>query len=287
MQAILGGRNEVFRDKVALVTGGASGIGRALARALGTSGAHVLVTDIDGLGAQRVADEINASGGSAEAHEHDVRQREAWERLMARFDEGEGDSRPLDYLFNNAGIAVGGEVCQMTDEDWRRIVDTNLWGVIQGTLAAIRRMVPRRSGHIVNVASMSGLFPAPMTTAYATTKHAVVGLSTCLRAELADLGVDVTVICPGMVETPIWQVSPLRAIDRVTTLSALPFRNLDVDLAAATILKGVARRRAMVVFPAHARLIWWANRLVPGLALGVVRLIVRWVRALNASAAGS
>jgi NAD(P)-dependent dehydrogenase (short-subunit alcohol dehydrogenase family) len=283
MQAILRGRNEVFRGKVALVTGGASGIGRALARALGAAGAHLLVTDIDGLGAQRVADEINARGGSAEAHEHDVRQPEAWERLMARFDSG----RPLDYLFNNAGIAVGGEVCHMTEEDWRRIVDTNLWGVIHGTTAALRRMVPRRSGHIVNVASMSGLFPVPMTTAYSMTKHAVVGLSTCLRAELADLGIEITVICPGVTDTAIWEASPLRAVDRETTLNALPFRPYDVDRAAATILRGVARRQAMVVFPTHARLIWWANRLVPGVALGVVRLVVRYLRALNLPSSGT
>jgi short-subunit dehydrogenase len=174
-------------------------------------------------------------------------------------------------------------VRHLSDEDWRNIVDVNLWGVIHGSRVAVRHMVPRGTGHIINVASMSGLFPVPMTTAYATTKHAVVGLSTCLRAELADLGVAVTVVCPGLTDTAIWQVSPIRSADRKRLLDALPFRYESAERVAAAILEGAARRRAMVVVPAHARLLWWLNRAAPGPTLEVLRLIVRRLRSVAAT----
>jgi short-subunit dehydrogenase len=104
-------------------------------------------------------------------------------------------------MLNNAGIALGGEVRDMDLEHWRRILDVNLWGVIHGTTAAYQVMVKQGFGHIVNTASLGGLIPEPMATAYATTKHAVVGLSTSLRAEAAELRVKVSVVCPGFVQT--------------------------------------------------------------------------------------
>jgi len=110
----------------------------------------------------------------------------------------------LDYQFNNAGIAIGGDARDLTLDQWRRVLDVDLYGVLYGTLAAYPIMVNQGFGHIVNTSSAAGLLPTPLNAPYCTAKHAVVGLSLSLRAEGADLGVKVSAVCPGYVRTPIF-----------------------------------------------------------------------------------
>ncbi len=107
----------------------------------------------------------------------------------------------LDYLFNNAGIAIGGDARDLTLEQWRRVPEVNLYGELYGTIIAYPIMVGQGSGHIVNVSSAAGLFPGPINAPYCTSKHAVIDLSLSLRVEGADLGVNVCVVCPGYVRT--------------------------------------------------------------------------------------
>src|SRR5664280_2465562 len=109
----------------------------------------------------------------------------------------------LDFMFNNAGIAVGGEVRDLSLAHWQRVVDVNLMSVIHGVAAAYPLMIEQGRGHIVNTASLSGLVPSPLLVPYSTTKHAVVGLSIGRRVEAADHGVRVSVVCPGVIETPL------------------------------------------------------------------------------------
>src|SRR5450759_5369328 len=184
-------------SQVGIVTGAASGIGQALATALVARGDTVVLADVNAGGAKQVAAGL---GSRASAVGLDVRAADAVTQLV---DDVVGEHGRLDLMFNNAGIGGGGEVDELTTAHWTRIVDVNLLGVVSGTVAAHRVMVARGSGHIVNTASVLGLTPAPLATPYAMTKHAVVGLSLSLRAEAAARGVRVSVVCPGVIETPL------------------------------------------------------------------------------------
>jgi len=251
-----------YQGAVALVTGGASGIGRAVCEEMARRGAMVVVTDIDAAGAQAVADGIVAAGGRASAAGLDVRSAEEVERVYGEAAAAHGR---LDYVFNNAGLAVVGEVRDLGLEHWRRLVDVNLNGVIHGVHSAYRLMVRQGSGHIVNTASLAGLIGFPTALPYATTKAAVVGLSLSLRAEGAALGVKVSVLCPGFVQSAIFEAGTYVGSDKESAVSLIPVRFVPADVAARLILDGVAKNRAVIVFPFYARLMGWVQRLFPGL----------------------
>jgi NAD(P)-dependent dehydrogenase (short-subunit alcohol dehydrogenase family) len=268
----------LFQDKVVIVTGGASGIGRALCQEMGRLGALVVVSDMHGQGAKEVAEGINAVGGRARAVRLDVTLAEDVQGLV---DEVAAEHGLLDYMFNNAGIAVAGDVRDMNLEHWRRIMDVNLMGVLYGTLAAYELMARQGFGHIVNTASLAGLVSFPTATPYAATKHAVVGLSTSLRVEAADLGVKVSAVCPGFVRTNIFQSAIVLKARREDALTLLPFELMDVNLAARAILRGVAANRSIINFPAHARALWWLHRLNPDLLFPLGVKMVRGFRSVR------
>jgi NAD(P)-dependent dehydrogenase (short-subunit alcohol dehydrogenase family) len=177
----------------------------------------------------------------------------------------------LDYLFNNAGIAIGGELRDMSEAHWRRIVDVNLWGVVHGIRAAYPLMIRQGSGHIVNTASGAGLVANPLGAAYGMTKHAVVGLSTSLRGEAEGLGVRISVVCPGFVDTAIFDrgIGLGRSIRE--GVRDAPVRPYPAPKAARAILRGVRANRAVIVFPLHMHALLWGGRLAPWLARAVAR----------------
>jgi NAD(P)-dependent dehydrogenase (short-subunit alcohol dehydrogenase family) len=257
---------ETLQGKTAFITGAASGIGRALAKALAARGAMVCVSDIDGTGAQRVAGEC---GNGATWLALDVCDAAAVRTGITQFARNCGR---LDYLFNNAGIGMGGETHEIPLEAWHRVVDINIWGVVHGVQAAYPLMREQGFGHIVNTASMAGLGPAPLLTPYALTKHAVVGLSASLRVEAEPFGVRVSVLCPGVIETPIlsaklpsetgvtWWLPDLRRYLTKVSGPAYP-----VDKMAAETLDGVARNQKFIVVPRRARIGWLLGRLFPSL----------------------
>ena len=269
-----------FREKVAIVTGGASGIGRALCEAIGRRGAVVIVADINAEGAQQVASSIGRAGGQARPAHLNVSQAKNIQNLM---DETALEYRQLDYMFNNAGIAIVGEVRDMDLEHWRRILDINLMGVIYGTTSAYRLMSKQGSGHIVNTASLAGLVPNPLLTAYSTTKYAVVGLSTSLRAEAAGLGVKVSVVCPGVIRTGIIDAATVLKVKREEMIPRLSsrFRMMDAADCARVILHGVERNKAIITVTAFARWAWWLYRLHPALLGPRRRKIVKDFRSLR------
>lgn len=272
-------RGPGFAGRAALITGGASGIGRALAVALTARGARVTIADLDGDAAGRAAAEIGTRLGShlVTARQLDVRDREAFRSLVG----GLGD---LDLLCNNAGIPMGGPTHELDGAHWDRVIDVNLRGVVNGVLAAYPAMVARGRGHIVNTASGAGLVAAPFVAPYTATKHAVVGLSLALRPEAALHGVVVSVLCPGAVETPIHDRRPdrdLPAVARLATsreyLAAVHQRPVAAAGFAERALDRIERGRGIIVLPAATRAPWYLHRLSPWLMEQVLRVLAREV----------
>ena len=261
----------IFNDATAIVTGGASGIGRALAEELARRGAEVVLADLQIEKAQEVATQIQASGGRAKAVEVDVTDFPAMERLVRKTFESSGR---LDYIFNNAGIAIGGTANYYSIEDWNKIIDINLRGVVNGIQAAYKIMIEQGFGHIVNTASMAGLMPNPAGVAYAATKHAVVGLSKSLRVEVeaAQLGIRVSVICPGVIRTPILEGGKYGKIlmnipDEKLRDMWEKFKPMSPDIFAKKVVNAIAKNKAIIVVPSLWKLIWWLNRLSPTLGM--------------------
>jgi NAD(P)-dependent dehydrogenase (short-subunit alcohol dehydrogenase family) len=257
-----------FRNAVAVVTGGASGLGKALCEELGRRGAFVVVTDVQDEGAWAVAEGIAAAGGRASGAALDVRDAAAFERLL---DETIAAHGRLDYLFNNAGIAAAGEAQSLPLDLWHKVIDINLWGVIHGAMAGYARMVRQGSGHIVNVASLAGIGGMALGIPYATSKFGVVGLSLTLRAEGKDLGVKVSAVCPAYIQTGIFDHGTYVGTNQKGIESLIPFKYVDVGVAARKVLRGVERNKPMIVFPFYARLLWWLTRLNPENAVNVNR----------------
>jgi NAD(P)-dependent dehydrogenase (short-subunit alcohol dehydrogenase family) len=268
-----------LHNQVAIVTGGASGIGRALCEEMARRGAITVVADINYEGAQAVASTIAASGGRATAALLDVTRAEDVMRLVEDTVRAHGR---LDYMFNNAGIGVGGEVRDLTLDHWRKCIDINLWGVIYGTTAAYAAMLRRGSGHIVNTASAAGLVGEPGLTPYSVTKSAVVALSTATRAEAEAFGVRVSVVCPGFVDTAIYENSIGMEIDKEEFIKKLPVKLVSSPDAARAILRGVERNEAIIVFPFYARLAWWLGRINPGILARFHRRTLAKLRAVRA-----
>jgi NAD(P)-dependent dehydrogenase (short-subunit alcohol dehydrogenase family) len=192
---------ETFADRVAVVTGGASGIGRALCLALAGRGTDVAVADLDEAGMAETAAGVRAAGRRAIAVRTDVSRREDVQALADRaFSELGG----VHVLCNNAGVAAWGGLESATHEDWQWLIGVNLWGVIHGIEAFVPRMIAQRQGgHVVNTASMAGLIASQGLGVYNTTKYAVVGLSETLQKDLRPHGIGVSVLCPMGVATSI------------------------------------------------------------------------------------
>lgn len=270
---------KIFKDKSVVITGAGSGMGRAIAEQLGGYGANVIATDIDEDKALATAREIKRKDGHASYHQLDVRDRDAFKTLLNGV---VGDYGTLDYLFNNAGIAIFGEVRDQSDEDWQRVIDINQMGVLYGTLAAYEIMVRQGSGHIVNTASIAGLTPTPLLTPYGMTKHAVIGLTCSLREEAKGLGVKVSAVCPGLIRTSIADGNFSRAShfpDAFGFLEdKLKVKPINADEAARYILKGVKRNEAKIIFPAHGRSIVNAYNYMAGLSSGVHQVILKFYR---------
>jgi NAD(P)-dependent dehydrogenase (short-subunit alcohol dehydrogenase family) len=286
-----GRRADSLRDQVAIVTGGASGIGAALVRALVAGGAVVVIADTDEAGAQAVADQLSApaaggatapgspaargaSPGLVRTAALDVRDADGVADLVQQTAAEHGR---LDLIFNNAGIAVGGLVEELTLDHWNRVIDVNLRGVVHGVHPL---MLSQGHGHIVNTASLAGLVPGPMLAPYAAAKHAVVGLSLALRAEAAARGVRVSVVCPGFVDTPLLShVNPdlpqTETGSTAVALARLTGRLYDAESLAGDVLRGVARNEAVIVAPARARLAWRMTRYASRLSMRMLTAAIR------------
>jgi len=264
-------------EKIAIVTGGGSGIGEGLCRELARRGARVIVADVNSAEARRVATAITGLGGQATASVVDVARAEEVTRLVK---ETAAEHGRLDYMFNNAGFAIGGDFRDLTMEHWHRVLDVDLYGVLHGMQAAYPVMVSQGSGHIVNTSSAAAFFAAPGNAPYCTAKYALVGLSLSLRLEGVDLGVKVSCICPGFVRSNVYRNAEVAGMTLPAGIpreqvAGAPAKMMAPEQAARVILDGVARNKALIVFPASIRWGRRIDRLFPGLS---DRILLRQMR---------
>lgn len=267
-----------YAGKTAIVTGAASGIGLEIARQLAAAGAHVLVTDLAG---SKLADAVagisatltqgsfgakqlpqsSLEPGTVTGMALDVTDRAA---VQAAVDRVVAEHGRLDLMFNNAGVAIFGEVDVLTLDDADTIIDVNLRGVVYGVMTAYRQMVRQGHGHIVNTASVAGLVPVPLQAHYCATKSAVVGLSKALALEADGTGVSVTVFCPAFVESGMFDNNVLRgSMFGVDARAIVPIKPLDTAVAVRRLLRGIEQHRRFVVTPFYGRLGWWLERFSP------------------------
>lgn len=225
------------RGKVALITGGGSGIGRATALALARAGASVVIADVDEEGGRETVRLIEGEGGRAAYVRADVTRREDLERMVAFAEETFGG---LDILHNNAGVVTG--VPRYPDgpaASWERTLAVNLWSVIAGTQAAVPAMRRRGGGVIVNTASIAGLTGYQPDPVYAATKHGVVGLTRSLLILKEEANIRVNCVCPGVVKTPLVTrglegLSPEERAGREAWLAQMPM--LEPEEVAEAVL---------------------------------------------------
>jgi len=191
---------DTLTGKTAVITGAGSGIGAGIARAAAAQGMNVVVADIDHELAASVAQSIIRDGGDALAVATDVSDLSSVEALR---DEALKAFGAVHLVCNNAGVWVGALMAEADIKDWQYLIDVNLWGVIHGIKVFLPGLLAQGEGHIVNTASVGGLISGPPEGLYTTTKFAVVGLSEALLLEVADKGVGVSVLCPGLVATDL------------------------------------------------------------------------------------
>lgn len=264
--------SSLFSDKVAVVTGGASGLGRALCEDLAERGARLIVADIDLEQATDVAHALNTRGVAASPIHVDVSDPAAVGRLVHDTLEKEGR---IDYMFNNAGVPLTGKFAEMTLEDIQRVVAINLQGVLYGSWAAYPVMIGQGSGHIVNTASLYGLVPKARQSVYSATKHGIVSFSTSLNREARPRGVKVSVVCPGLIRTRMF---PVRAAeDGAMTVSR---GILGARWCARSILKSVAKGKVVIIPPFYNSLLWRVVKASP-FPLLTARVLDRWFRRLG------
>jgi short-subunit dehydrogenase len=267
-----------WKGKSAIVTGAASGIGFALAAGLTERGSRVWMADIDGARVQKAAASL---GSGVHPVTLDVCDAVAFRKVV----EGVArDAGAVDFLFNNAGMLFSGEVLDSDEAQCDRIIDVNIRGMVNGTLAAYPLMVGRGRGHIVNMASLAGLAPAPLLSMYSMTKHAVVGFSSSLRYEAERHGVRISTICPAGVDTPLLDEGPLSGAeserwrpDVRNYLTLAAGRLCTPQQVAREALRGVERNRELIIIPARARLTALAYRFAPGLVAAFGRQVVATV----------
>jgi len=242
--------------KVAIVTGAASGLGFQLAAQLKKSGCKVVLID---------KEQVFLEG--AESKTIDVRNVEALREAIVSTKERYGR---LDYLFNNAACAILGEVKDLSLEDWNKVLSVNLQGSINGINAAYPLMMEQKFGHIVNISSLTGITPAVMMIPYVTSKYALVGLSHSLRLEAKEWGINVSVACPNLVDTPIWSTTDVvgskakRPLDFLSLFTPQP-KLLSAEKAAAAILKGVKKNKSTIFTDFYSRALFWSYRMTPEL----------------------
>ncbi|OPA79260.1 oxidoreductase [Paenibacillus selenitireducens] len=263
-------------NQVGIITGGASGIGRAIGKELARRGVYVMLADKNAEEGENAVQEIQAQGGNARFIKVDVSDAKQMHTAVHAVYEEFGR---LDYMFNNAGISMYGEVYDMTLEHWERIMNVNVWGVIHGIQAAYPLMKQQGFGHIANTASATGLGPSPTAAAYATTKHAIVGLTTSLHYEAEAFGIKVSALCPAFVDTSIFERGEAISMDKALINEQVKKQKpMSPEKFAVFALKGLERNQPIVCPMPLRRTMDIFFTLFPSVHRKLMRLVCRVAR---------
>lgn len=252
---------KMLSDKKVLITGAASGIGRATAEAFGKIGCRLFLTDIDENGLKKTVDSITGSGGKVcLARAFDVGNYKAMSDFAGEIHTGFGS---LDVLVNVAGIALFSQVEDVEHSDWEKVIKVNLWGVVHGIECFVPEMIRAgKSGHVVSVSSTAGIIGLPWHVVYSATKHAVVGMSEVLRYDLKKHNIGVSVICPGAVNTGIVQSVKINASPESLDKSKKLFLKIAIapEKVADLIIDAVRFDRFMVITSFDIKLFYFLKR---------------------------
>lgn len=251
-------------SKTALITGAASGIGRALALELAARGTRLLLADIDAAGLAETAAQARAREADVLTHELDLADRE---QLLGLARLAKSLPGGIDLLINNAGLAYYGPTHEMEAEQLDRVLAVNLRAPLTLARELLPTLLARPSSHVVNVSSVAGLVGVTRLAAYNATKFALLGFSESLRSEYAGRGLGVTAICPGLVRTRIFEValsSPGRRAPRFPR-----WMTHSAEQVARRTILAIERNEGLVVIGAWPRVVWWLKRLVPDFFVGL------------------
>jgi NAD(P)-dependent dehydrogenase (short-subunit alcohol dehydrogenase family) len=257
-----------FNNKVVLITGAGSGIGRATALQFSALGAKIAVVDVNDQGAAETVSMIDAKGGQAKAFHCDVSSLDSIEQLADAVEDSLG---PVDILMNNAGIGAAGLLVDVKMDTWEKVLGINVMGVVNGCHVFVPRMIARGlGGHIINTSSAAAFIAAKEMIAYSTSKFAVFGFSESLRAQLAEHNIGVSTICPGLINTPIvantlFEGDKLEAGAREKAVALYERRNYPPSKVAAAIIKATQKNKAVVPVSPEAWIMYWLKRFLPGL----------------------
>jgi NAD(P)-dependent dehydrogenase (short-subunit alcohol dehydrogenase family) len=254
--------------KHAIVTGGASGLGRAFCIELGRRGWHVAVCDVNHQGSQETLRLVREAGGDGQVEHLDVSQADAWLVLRDRL---KASWPALDLLINNAGVGVAGEVGQLPLEDWHWIININLYGAIYGCHALVGWMKENPGAHIVNIASMAAIVSAPGMAPYNITKAGMVSFSETLFGELKPYKVGVTAVCPAFVPTNILANGRFNTDQQRETAQKLMAQSRATpEQVAKRVIRAVERNELYVFVPTVASIFWRLKRLMPKTVLKLI-----------------
>lgn len=257
------------QKQYAIITGAASGLGRALAVALAAEGWHIALADVNDAGSDETLAAVRRAGGDGQTEHLDVADREQWEALINKL---KAEWPGLDLLVNNAGVGVSGEVGQVPPADWQWIMGINLWGPIYGCHATLDWMKQSPGGHVVNVASMAAVVSAPGMAPYNVTKGGLFSFSETLYGELRPLGIGVTVVCPWFVPTNIVRNARYQSEQQVEIAQKLMDEaTCTAEDVARRIIRAIRRKDLYLFVPGIARFFWRLKRLMP---VSLLKLIV-------------